>query len=152
MKTIEQTIHDNISIYSEVDDRTYRFRQCARNLYIQAENIPALIEAILPKGKALIDVPEGYEVSEVKESKTFGNISKVIVARLHKLPEPFKFPEHLPDGVKLEKRGVQDKEWCLETEHDVILLSSYNSLARPEDRITIPDWLEQEPRTIVKRE
>lgn len=159
MKTIEQEGF-NITIAETTSDDVLIQRShvnCSESIdsiFINSENRDAFIQALLPKGKAVIEVPEGYEVTDTEQVNLHG-MSKLVLY-LSKLPEPFKWPEHLPDGTRLEQTIV-GKGWNLAIPYKAdyfhyVCIGVWNEVLFPNDRIEIPDWLEKEPRTIVKGE
>ena len=173
MKTIEQKAYSKINI-TEGDDYL-NFKQCgAGGLVLEKTAIPDLIQALLPPGKAIIDVPEfeGYEyvtfhniiddneyalINNYLESywKGYRFSSPMLIYRKIEKQEPFIWPEHLPDGTELKDMSavLSGPLWVLYVmKGPSMSIESYNQTVRPSDRITIPDWLESEPRTLVKGE
>lgn len=120
--------------------------------------------------KVEIEVPvfEGFEFVDYRQVKKgepyWGQDSEIRIAQNlnhYKVfvyrktePEVFDWPEHLPDGTELDYTIDEDGEhwWLTAVSGDLISVDVYNKFTRPEDQITIPDWLENNPRTIVKGE
>lgn len=170
MKTIKQECHNELLINSF--ERYYKISQDDHCIIIESANAPELVAALLPPDKAIIDVPifEGYEFvrfgrAEYGEYNYNGEqlcgwnapyASSGFYLIYRKLTPDFKWPEHLPDGTRVWPEGTKLPlpigYYIGIPGQGTCNLKDYNALARPEDRIKIPEWLEKKPRTIVKGE
>lgn len=177
MKTIKQICVSDLGVENE--DPFIRIYQDGEYTCVERSKAVELAEALLPEGKAIIDVPQFdgydyvrfgyysrkdeqrglYKYSYVEQADEFdinnwldGQVKNVLIYRKIEIQEPFVWPEHLPDG-KTEIRKI-DGEWHFGSSpaEKMIPLAYYNTFARPDDRMEIPEWLEREPRTIVKGE
>lgn len=177
MKTIEQDRHTILEICRSAIEGSCNIWQGGSCISFEKDKAIKLAQAILPDGKAIIDIPDfekyefvryGFYTSDdianncfqysyiFKEKRctlnnciSLGFQEPVLIYRMIKKPE-FQWPEHLPNGSKIFFANTL-KKWIISIgEDDEYYLFMYNIIVRPEDQIEIPKWLEENPEVIVK--